>query len=160
VATKDRTREIEEIPEDVFRTLLIFLEIAHELLCRMYSKRISFQGFPNCHGTARVYAQVFNNLEVVDGALATYNVASGIRVVNHSWLRFSAHPKFGIDVSPIGSVPFMSHPNLLYFDQYTIYQECSLPEDIIEIKDERCEQLLEEVRVIVHRFSSIEGKAA
>jgi hypothetical protein len=157
--TNDGVRHIETIPEEVSRTIVLFMEIARKLLLRKVMKEITFQGFPNCHGVARAYASAFKHLEVVDGAVAYFTIA-GPRVMNHSWVRFKNHPKFGVDVSPVGAVPFMSSPNLLYFDGDVLHQECTLPSDVLEGSQEGCDQLLAEILPIVLSFTSKEEKAA
>ena len=124
ITTEGIKRAIPEVPEEVARTMLIFHAVSRKMLLQRLAGR-SLGHLPNCHVLARAYARIMPNLEVRDGRVVICN-SRGLMPGQHSWLRFLRHPMFGVDVAPCGAVPFMTFPNLIYFDQYAPFHEYDL----------------------------------
>lgn len=113
----DRFRKVGDVPTEVTHTMLQFHSIARALLFAQLSGEQLPSVFPGCHGLSRAYAMVFPHLEVCDGIVILCN-EGGLLPGHHSWLRFRRYNDFGVDVAPCGALPFMTFPNLIYFDRF------------------------------------------
>ena len=129
------SRNVGAIPEQVTRTMIFVIETARAILMNKVLHGIDYGGYPNCHGVARGYALSLRHLEVLDGAVVVMD-QRGVTPLFHSVLQFRQHPEFGVDVSPLGAVPYLTFPNLIFFDEHVLFHACALPEEVLASADE------------------------
>ncbi len=127
-------RDTGDIPEEVTHAMIFISERARSRLVKRIVHGVDFGGIPNCHALARIYAFSLPYLEVVDGAVVTLG-RKGVTPRYHSWLRFKSVPRYGVDVSPLGAVPILTSPNLLYFDDHCLFEETPVPHDALRIDE-------------------------
>ncbi len=152
------TRQLNEIPQKVTNAMCLFLEVGRQIFWKKFSDELPFPGFPNCHSIARAYAGAFKGFDVVDGG-ALY-IKSKPQITTHSWLRFTDYPEFGIDVAPLGAVPFFSFPNLIFFDRHVVFHETRIPDDVRIAAEKDCLILQGVIKDIAKKLTTKEEQAA
>ncbi len=152
-----QVRQFPEVPELVSRTY-IGLRYAFDCIHANWNelRGTLSHGYPNCHTIARAIARRFEHLRVVDGFIPfickpskEYDGPKQMLVTElggkismspvvsdhkeHSWLEFCEHPGFIIDTAPIGALPVVSSPILIFRDQWAFpYIEEVLPGSSLE----------------------------
>lgn len=126
-------RDTGSVPQKVTHTMILIHGIAREMLVQKLTKVRSFEPYPNCHALARSYAAVFPHLAVHDGGVITIDSTGRPLPRYHSWLAFAEFPAWGIDVAPLGAVPILTFPNLIYLaDEHALWLDGTLSAEKVE----------------------------
>lgn len=172
-------RRLPEIPQLVSDT---YMKLRYVFDClRLHWNEVHGEGYPSCHVIARALVQRFDCLRYCDGLipyfskpgqdyqgarqmLATENegkvrltpVVSNYK--NHSWLVFREYPDFIIDPAPIGAIPVLSSPILIFRDPWAFpYTEEALDAaTLARISEEKINEFLALLgRAVLHERKKV-----